>query len=353
MSTGILLINLGTPSSPSTKDVRSFLAEFLCDPFVIDLPAVMRYLIVYGLVLPFRPKKSAEAYKKVWTKEGSPIAVNSKKLCDELSQKMGDGYNIVHAMRYGRPNIYDRLASIQHCDNIIALPLFPQYSLAATETCLQQIDIAANKLNIKHKTRTIKDFFLQPAFINAQANIIKEFLEKNPETQKLVLSFHGLPVRQIKKVEKNRTPCAKGVVCPAINANNRYCYRAQCYASAAAIAKQLPEQYRDYRVSFQSRLGKNPWIEPATSETLRQLRQQNITRVAVACPSFVADCLETLEEIAIQAKEEWCGLGGDDLQLIPCLNAHPYWVEQLAAWLSGIADVTKSSKTTVSRHSSQ
>lgn len=329
---GILLINLGTPASPKVRDVRRFLAEFLRDPYVIDVPAIIRYLILYGFILPFRPKRSAAAYRAIWTDQGSPLLLHSQELCAQLAAELGDEFTVVFGMRYGEPSLMTAIKALQQsgCSDLKVVPLFPQYSLATTESCIQRVKKIMQQLDYKvDRCDFIQDFYDHPAYIAAQARCIHDKLQEHPEVKQLIMSFHGVPVRQIKKVEADGKACQQQHACPAITASNRLCYRAQCYATARALAAQLPDSIIQYEVGFQSRLGKNPWIEPVTTDLLDKLRAQSCKDVAVVCPSFISDCLETLEEIGIQAQQQWQRAGGRKLVLIPCINAQPNWLAQL------------------------
>jgi ferrochelatase len=303
---GLLLINLGTPNSPSVTDVRKYLRQFLFDPYVIDINPIARWLLLNLIILPLRPKKSAHAYQSIWTAAGSPLLVNSQQLADNAQKIVGSDYQVILGMRYGKPSIESAVKQFGPIDELVILPLFPQYSLAATESAIQAALTAAKKILPLDRISVIKDFYDAPKFISAQAELISQVLSAQP-VEKLILSYHGLPERQSKKCD----------------------YRAQCYATSQALAKQLELAPDFYCTTFQSRLGRTPWIKPFTDEMLIELAAQGIKRVAVACPSFVCDCLETLEEIGMRAQEQWLELGGEQLILVPCVNGNAAWVADL------------------------
>lgn len=327
MKKGLLLINLGTPNSPTESSVKQFLAEFLVDKRVIDLPAYIRYPLVYGTILPFRPKQTAKAYQAIWTDEGSPLLVHSRHLAEKLKILLGDHWQVALGMRYGNPSLEDALADLKHCSELVVLPLYPQYSSAATGSSIEKV-LTLLKTNDTLPSLTIlRDFYQENAFIQAQAALIEPELASHDY---LLFSYHGIPERHLKKTGCQQICTNK---CPAINDQNQACYRAQCYATSFQLAKTLDLHEDNYGIAFQSRLGKTPWIKPYTDEILPQLIQKGIKRLAIACPSFVADCLETLEEIGIRAKEQWLNLGGEQLTLISCVNDNELWVQGLSDYL--------------------
>jgi ferrochelatase len=324
---GVLLINLGTPDNCDPKSVYAYLKQFLNDPRVIDLPTLIRYVLVNGIIIPFRYKQSAHAYQQVWREKGSPLLTNSQDLVNALQQKFDNNTQIALGMRYGNPSIESAFESLKGCEKIIAIPLFPQYSSAATGSATAALlKVLGAQWNIP-EISIKRDFFNNPDFIAAYASVIKDHLNhKNIDT--LIFSFHGLPERHIDKSDC-RSVCSRSEDCPALDQLNTFCYRAQCYETARLIAQELNISSDGYTVSFQSRLGKTPWIKPYTDIVLEELRQKNKETIAIVCPSFVADCLETLEEINLRAREQWQTLGGKDFIFIPCLNTHPVWVEAL------------------------
>jgi ferrochelatase len=332
---GVLLVNLGSPEAPTPRAVRRYLREFLGDPRVLDIPAVPRTLLLEGAILPTRPRASAAAYAKVWTPEGSPLLVHGRALRDALAARLGKGFAVELAMRYGVPAIpaaLDRLAKAD-CRRILVLPLFPQYSSAATGSAIEAVYRAAGARWNTPPLDVIDSFYDDPGFVAALAAVAQE-LPDEQRPDHLLLSYHGLPERQIRKSDVSGAHClATTGCCDAIGPANRFCYRAQCVATSRALAKALGVRDEDWTISFQSRLGRTPWIRPYTDEILPFLRDRGVRRLAVMCPSFVADCLETLEEIGMRGREQWLSLGGDELVLVPCLNAHPKWVEAVAGWV--------------------
>lgn len=323
--TGILLINLGTPDQPDTKSVRLYLREFLSDPRVIDLPAFPRWLLLNLIILPFRPKESSKAYQEIWTDEGSPLLINSQQLTKAVAAKVGDDYEVVLGMRYGSPSIPSAIEQLKHCQQIKVLPLFPQYSSAATGSAIEKVLNTVAKQWNTPSLSIINSFYDHPQFISAYAKIIQKTLaDKKPDM--LLFSYHGLPERHIKK-SGCKAQCDLKEACPSMNDNNQYCYRAQCYQTSKLLAEKLNLTDNQYITTFQSRLGRLPWIQPYTDIELPKLAAHGIKNIAVACPSFTADCLETIEEIGMRAKEQWQGLGGENLTLIPCLNTDDDWVE--------------------------
>ncbi len=318
-----MLINLGTPDNPEISAVRRYLAEFLTDKRVIDLPSLIRYPIVYGTILPFRPKYTSQAYQAIWIKDGSPLLVNSLNLQIKLQARLGEEWQVGLGMRYGKPSIASTLKQFSRCRHLTILPLFPQYSSAATGSALEEVLSLIAKQNAPPSLRVIRDFYQAPEFIAAQAALIQPHIA---EHDFLLLSYHGLPENHLKKAG---CPSICAGTCPAISEKTQACYRAQCYTTTQALAKKLGLSDEQYGTSFQSRLGKTPWIKPYTDEFLPELSRKGIKRLAIACPSFIADCLETLEEIGLRAKEQWLQLGGERLTLISCVNDSDLWVEGL------------------------
>jgi len=325
---GVLLINLGTPDQPTVSSVRRYLREFLLDPRVIDLPVFWRYLLVCGVILPFRPCKVVKAYQAIWQDEGSPLRLHTQALAKQVGDLLGEAYQVEGAMRYGNPSIASALKKLAGCQQLVALPLFPQYASAATGSAMAKLFVELAKQWNLPKVTVIDQFYQQPAFIDPLVEKIKPALS-HPDSF-LLLSYHGLPERHLVKSHCKIT-CQNGVPCPAIDSRNAFCYRAQCYATSKQLIAKLGLSADCHMTTFQSRLGKLPWIKPYTDEMLPKLYERGIRKLVVACPAFVADCLETLEEIGMQAKEQWLALGGTDFTLVPCLNSDPAWVQGVAA----------------------
>lgn len=329
---GVLLVNLGTPDSPTTGDVRRYLREFLSDPRVVDINPIGRWLLLNLVILPFRPAKSAHAYQQIWTEEGSPLLVYGQALTDGVRENLGARYHVELGMRYGNPSIPDAIRRLAEADveQLVVVPLFPQYSSAATGSALDRVyEVAGGEWNVPAMA-AVPPFYEDPRFIGAFAEVARPELERfAPDF--VLFSYHGVPERQVQRSDPTGQHClAKQSCCASIGPANRYCYRAQCYATTRALAAELGISEAEHDVAFQSRLGRTPWIRPYTDERLDELAKEGKKRVAVLCPAFVADCLETIEEIGMRAKEDWKAAGGEDLLLVPSLNAHPAWVAAVA-----------------------
>lgn len=323
MRKGLLIINLGTPNHANSKAVREYLSEFLTDKRVIDLPAFLRYLLVYCFILPFRTRQSTHAYQSIWSEQGSPLLRHSQHLVKQLQAILDTEFKISLGMRYGKPSIKTALDELKECDFITVLPLYPQYSSAATGSSIEEVMRLISLQEVIPSLHIIRDFYQHPSYIKAQAALIKSHLGEN---QHLLLSYHGIPERQINK-SGCKIVCKE--TCPPIS-DTKGCYKAQCHETSLLLATELQLSNNQYSTAFQSRLGKTPWIKPYTDEVLIDLAAKGIKNLAISCPSFVADCLETLEEIGIRAKEQWLGLGGKQFTLIPCMNDSAEWVQAIS-----------------------
>jgi ferrochelatase len=334
---GVLLINLGTPDAPTPEAVGPYLCEFLMDGFVIDVPKPLRWFLVNVMIVPRRKGQSAKAYQKVQLPEGSPLLVYTRALTEKVAASLAteDRYVVEYAMRYGKPSIAATLSKLRSLDvsRIIVLPLYPQYAESSFETAVVETKRRAQELGYADHLSFFQPFYDRPEFIAAFARRIAEDCEqRSPEH--IVFSFHSLPERHLKRLDATGEHClVKSTCCDEISAANKNCYRAQCVFTARAIAEQLGLKEDSYSVSFQSRLGRAKWIGPTTVDVLRDLARRGVKRIAVSCPSFVADCLETLEEMAIRGRETFLAAGGEELRLIPSLNADPAWVEAVAGWV--------------------
>ena len=306
VATGLLLVNLGTPDAPTTSAVRRYLAEFLSDPRVIDIGGIRRALLLHLVILRVRPAKSARAYRSIWDAErGSPLLAHSRDLTERVRARLGAGWQVELAMRYGRPSIAAALEAMASCERLVVLPLFPQYASSSTGTAAARVMELASRAWCVPALDVVPAFHGEDGFLAAWEAVARPALaEARPDH--VVMSFHGLPVRHITKGDP---------------------YREQCLATAGALAKRLGLADGAYSVSFQSRLGRTQWIEPATDVVIGELARKGVKRVAVLCPAFVADCLETLEEIGIRAREQFRAAGGEELVLVPSLNASEPWVE--------------------------
>lgn len=325
---GILLINVGTPSRPSLFSVAAYLSEFLTDRYVIQLPSFLRYLLVYGLIIPRRAFVARRAYSAIWTKEGSPQRRLMEELTEALQRVEGENTYMVYGMRYGKPSITFALEQLKNkgCRTITVIPLYPQYAEATTKSSLEVVKAWAAQQTIIRDVKVVTSFYQHPAYIEALADSIRTRLDLN-RVDHLLMSYHGLPYQQIQRVERFILPaCKKGEPCPSIGPKNQQCYRAHCYATSHALAQALRLSPERYGVSFQSRVGTQQWIQPYTTEVLQQLAKRGVKNLAVICPAFVIDCLETLEEIGIRAKKQWKQLGGNEFHLLSCLNNNEKWV---------------------------
>ncbi|MBK8480872.1 MAG: ferrochelatase [Proteobacteria bacterium] len=326
---GLLLVNLGTPDSPSVADVRRYLRQFLWDPRVIDRPAWQRWLILNLLILPRRPRRSAAAYAKIWTAEGSPLLAHSRALTRAVQTRLGDEVSVALGMRYGNPSIASALAQLRAAgaDRVVVLPLYPQYSSAATGSSVEAVMRAAASDWNTSWLHIVPPFYEHPSFIAAFAAGARPVLEA-ARPQRVLFSFHGLPERHCCKSDVSGQHClAHADCCTTIGSSNRYCYRAQCFATMRALGAALDIAEEARVICFQSRLGREAWIRPYTDQILAELPRQGIERVVVLTPAFVADCLETVEEIGMRGVEAFRAAGGRELVLAPCPNASAAWAD--------------------------
>ncbi len=332
---GVLLLNLGTPDSPKVGDVRRYLRQFLSDPRVINLPRPLRWLLLNLVILPFRPRRSAAAYQLIWTPEGSPLMHFGRSLTAGVSDALGDPFHVELAMRYGSPSIEQGLTTLLATDpaSIVVLPLFPQYAIASTGSALAEVARVLETIETPPPVIAMGAFYDHPSFIAAMAAVAEPVL-KQFEPDHVVMSFHGLPEWQVRELDASEHHClVKPDCCDAVCAENRNCYRAHCFATARALESALALKREDTSLVFQSRLGRTPWLEPDLVDVLPQLAARGVKRPAVFCPAFVADCLETVEEVGIRARAQWLELGGEELCLVPCVNAEPVWVEGVVSMI--------------------
>jgi ferrochelatase len=323
---GVFLLNLGSPDSPKTRDVRRYLKEFLNDPYVIDLPYLFRKLLVDGIILNTRPAKSAEAYSQVWTEEGSPLLIHTRALTEKVRNLIEGGsegpVSVRMGMRYGSPSMESVLEAFREdgVTELVFIPLYPQYSYAASESSIARFEELQPKILPGVRVKVVQDFFHEADFIESLISSMKEPVERfKPDV--LLLSYHGIPERQIAKIRKAPELCCSPGCCDTWTDKNRWCYRAQCYETSRRIAKGLGLSPDRVITAFQSRLGRTKWIEPYTDHLLEEFPKQGIKRLMVASPSFTADCLETLEEIRIRYQELFVESGGTEFEYIPCLNS--------------------------------
>jgi ferrochelatase len=327
--TGLLLINLGTPDSPKPGDVRRYLREFLSDPRVLDIGALSRWLLLNLVILPIRPRRSGEAYEKIWTERGSPLLFHTEDLAAEVRKRLGDRIEVGIAMRYGAPSIATALARFKKAgiDRIVVFPLYPQYSSAATGSSIEKVFAEAGALWNVPYLQVVPPFYDHDAFIGACASVALPYWTEKA-WEKVLFSFHGLPERHCTKSDESGAHCLKSATCcDRIVAANRNCYRAQCFATARALAERLGVPEGKRIVCFQSRLGRTPWIRPYTDEVVVDLARSGVKRAMIVSPAFVADCLETIEELGMRAADSFRAAGGEILRLVPAVNASPVWAD--------------------------
>ena len=325
---GVLLVNLGSPDSPAVGDVRRFLREFLMDGRVLDLPWPFRFLLVHFIILPFRPKASAEAYREIWQPDGSPIVVTSKKVREQLQARLDVPVEL--AMRYQNPSIENAIDNLlEHGINeILLFPFFPHYAMSSYETAVEKTRTVLQKKAPALNLVVQPPYFDRTDYIKALVESARKKLDRGFDH--LLFSFHGLPERQLKKTDPSGNHClAANDCCSGDHPSHRTCYRAQCFKTVKAFVRETGIPPKQYSVAFQSRLGRNPWLKPYTDIELERLAKRGAKRTLVICPAFVSDCLETVEEIGMRGKETFLQAGGEDLALIPCLNEHPLWLDTL------------------------
>ncbi|ALD21861.1 ferrochelatase [Hymenobacter sp. DG25A] len=330
---GVLLVNLGTPDSPQTSDVRRYLNEFLTDARVIDMPAAVRYPLFQGLVVPLRAPKSAKIYQQLWTERGSPLLFHGLDLKKLLQEKLGKDYLVAFGMRYQKPSIELALQGLRDAavERIIVLPLFPQYAAASTGSVQQKVMEIVSKWWVVPNITFISSFADDPGFIASFATLGLQEMQKH-DYDHVVFSYHGIPERHVLKGSQNGY-CKLSNCCNHYNKNNRYCYRAQCYETSRLLAKAMNLAPEQYTVTFQSRLQsrlRDPWLQPYTDEVLKEFPAKGIHNVLAFSPAFVADCLETTIEVGEEFKELFEQSGGKHWQLVPSLNANPMWVDAVA-----------------------
>jgi ferrochelatase len=326
---GVLLVNLGTPDEPTRGAVYRYLKEFLLDPRVIDIPAVQRNLLVRGVIAPFRSKSASKLYQELWTEDGSPLKVYGYELKEKLQKEMGDAYLVELAMRYQSPSMESVLKNMlaQHVSELIIVPLFPHYASASTGSVYEEVMRVLSKVQGIPKLRFVNSFYDHPDFIASIMDRAQE--HKLEEYDHVLFSYHGLPVRQLVKADLGNHCNKAKDCCLTISDKNQHCYSAQCHATTKALVKALDLKEGQYTTCFQSRLGKEPWVEPYTTDVLQQRADAGNKRLLVFCPAFVADCLETTIEVSVEYMEEFEEMGGEHVQLVDSLNGHARWVSGL------------------------
>jgi ferrochelatase len=329
---GLLLINLGTPDAPTPAAVRRYLREFLSDPRVLDIHPIARTLLLNLVILPVRPRRSAAAYRKIWTERGSPLLTHSLDLAQAVQARLGSGWCVRLGMRYGRPSLRDALLSLlTQVERLVVLPLYPQQASSSTGSSLHAVLQTLGELPTAPPLCFVEPFFDDPGFLDTFAARGRPILDAE-KPDHVLFSFHGLPERQVRSADPSGSFClSRPDCCAELSKKNRTCYRAQSYATARLLAERLRLAKDAYSVSFQSRLGRTPWIRPFTDEVLPELVKQGKRRVVVFCPAFVADCLETLEEVAMRERDRFLAAGGESLSLVPSLNAGDDWADAVVA----------------------
>jgi len=333
MKKGVLLVNLGSPDSYNPKDVKKYLGEFLMDERVIDIPYTARALLVRGIILKTRPKASAAAYKKIWWEEGSPLIVISERLKKKVQKQLDEP--VALAMRYGSMTIRKGLQELvdKGVEEVLLFPLYPQFAMATTETIL----VLAEKLKRDYfpnlKLNAVPAFYNKPDYIQVLSNAIKKHLE-GINYEHLLFSYHGVPERHIRKSDVTKSHCKIDESCCITPSKaHQFCYRHQCLEVTRLVAEKLELEEGTFSTSFQSRLGFDPWLQPYTDRTIERLGKQGIKNMAIVTPAFVSDCLETLEEIAMEGKEIFEEMGGNTFTTIPCLNDDDEWANLLSKWV--------------------
>lgn len=326
---GVILLNLGSPDSTKVEDVRTYLDEFLSDPRVLDINPLVRKLLLKLVILPRRPKQSAEAYEKVWTDQGSPLIVTSVEQQKLVQQKTE--IPVYLAMRYGSPSTKSIVAEMKKdgIDDLLIIPLYPQYAMSSYESAVVELMEQLRSQGLAEiDTTLVQPFYNDPAYIDALWESIRPSYEGSGAH--LMMSFHGIPERHVEKSDPSHDHCLKTKdCCTTPHPAHATCYRHQCYAAAYALMAKAGLHHDDVTISFQSRLLKDPWLKPYTDFEIERLAKEGVKKLKVICPAFITDCLETLEEIAMEGRDEFIAHGGEELELIPCLNTHPAWIQWL------------------------
>lgn len=332
---GIILMNLGSPDSTAVPDVKRYLNEFLMDKRVIDYPYLFRLLLIKGIIVPKRAPKSAEAYKSIWWEDGSPLIVLTKQLQNAVQHDLQMPVEI--SMRYGNPSqedAYEKLLKQNpNLKEVILLPLYPHYAMSSYETAVEHAKEVHKKKGYSFKLNIVEPYYNEPDYINALAESMRPYISQ--DFDHLLFSYHGVPERHIRKGDITGKHCLQVEDCCSVNSPaHQFCYRHQVFATSKLVAEKLNIPKEKWSVTFQSRLGREEWLKPYTAATLEELPKKGIKRLLVACPAFVSDCLETLEEIAVEGKHTFINSGGDSFTMIPCLNVHPLWVKAVVKWMT-------------------
>lgn len=329
--TGVLLVNLGTPDSPSIPDVRKYLREFLMDGRVIDFPYVARWALVNLIIAPFRAPKSAKIYKELWTEDGSPLKIYGLSNEKALQEKLGDSYIVKLAMRYQNPSIHSKLEEfkVSGINKLIVIPMFPHYASASTGSVFEKVFSELSAWQVMPELRIVNYFYHYPRLIDGFVQNAKKYMQEH-DYEHFLFSYHGLPERQIRKGDCHGDVCKFSTCCNQITPKNQHCYRAQCFETTRLLVKQLGLKEGTYTTSFQSRLGRDPWIKPYSDYKIKELVESGVKSVLAFSPAFVSDCLETTIEIGEEYRELFEEYGGEKWQLVESLNDSENWIELLA-----------------------
>lgn len=333
---GLLLVNLGTPDAPTEQALKPYLKEFLMDPYVIRIPSPMRWLLVTALIAMGRAKKSAKLYRNIWGERGSPLLYHSQDFAAKMRAQLGSKMEVALAMRYGKPGIDQALETLHKagCQKIIVFPLYPHYALSSVTTCLEKVASSWARFGTEADLHYVPEFFGDLGYLESLSRSVAATRKQhNPEY--FLFSYHGLPESHIVATDPSGKCLQDNDCCANFLEHAPQCYRAQCYFTTQAVVRALGLNKNQYSSAFQSRLGRTPWLRPYTDQVLNELAQRGIKRLAVVCPAFTADCLETLEEITIRAKEQFIAAGGEDVFLVPALNDRDDWVQAACRLVTG------------------
>ncbi|MDP5120011.1 MAG: ferrochelatase [Spirosomaceae bacterium] len=328
--TGVLIVNLGTPDSPSTPDVRKYLREFLMDGRVIDFPVVPRWMLVNLIIAPFRSPSSAKLYKELWTENGSPLKIYGEANEVQLQEALGDEYIVKLAMRYQSPSVESSLTFLRDAGvkQIIVIPFFPQYASATTGSVYEEVMRLVTKWQVIPEIDFVSYFHDRPRFIQGFVDNAQEQLQSF-DYEHFIFSYHGVPARHIRKGDYTKNTCKLGSCCDTLTPQNQLCYRAQCFATTRALVEKLGLKEGTYTTCFQSRLGRETWVQPYTEDVIKDLAAKGVKSVLAFSPAFVADCLETTLEVGDEYKELFEEKGGEHWDLVPSLNDSENWIALL------------------------
>ncbi|MGE3310396.1 MAG: ferrochelatase [Limisphaerales bacterium] len=343
--TGVLLMNLGSPDSPAVPDVRTYLREFLMDGRVLDAPWPIRFFVVHGLILPRRPVQSAHAYQSIWGADGSPLIHAGRQVRDLLAQ--GLDAPVALCMRYRHPTPSAALETLrqQGVRTVRLVPLFPHFAMSSFETAVEKVRSVVRESFPEMSLEVVAPYYAHPDYLDALADSVRPFLQQ--PFDRLLVSFHGIPERHLRKSDPTRSHClASADCCSRPSPAHATCYRHQCFETVRGLLPRIGLSNDQVSVSFQSRLGRDPWLKPYTDHELIRFAQSGVRRLLVLCPAFVADCLETLEEIGMRGRESFLEAGGTELTLIPCLNTHPRWIQALRRLVAEPATATRNADPT-------